>query len=731
MCALTTTKGRATDDSARFATTAVSVGERTPSICARTARGTDAGGAASGGLTPPGEEGGGGGKSVSGNHAQHSDSHAFTDSTLNEQQLSSQLPDYLREDYFITDEYFSSFGANHLPAQGQEVAQILLQLPNPQTLQMHISSPARCNLKQTRPPVALRHPYPYTEDLLALESRRPPPSHSVPEWLSQIVTPLRPHAWAAALASHPDRRLRDYICQGITQGFRVGFDHTVSCKPAGRNMPSTKAHPKPVDEFLQQEREAGRIMGPMPRSSLRPVQVNRIGVIPKSTPGKWRLIVDLSFPEGKSVNAGISPGLCHLELASVDDAVHHIIRMGQHSLLAKVDIAQAYRNIPVHPQDRWLLGLMWKGGLYVDTTLPFGLRSAPKIFCAVSDALQWILYQRGLEELVKYIDDLLIIGPPRSPRCGQQLALTKGVCTELGLPLAMEKVVGPIESLEFLGIELDTSAWTIRLPARKLQNLQEELERWARKSACKKRELLSLIGRLAHACKVIPPGRAFLRRMIDLAAKPQKLDHWVRMNEGFRSDLAWWRLFLTRWNGTSMIMPRIAKPTPDVVVFTDASGWGCGGHWNNRWFQYEWPREWVRKSIAMRELAPVVLAAGIWGAQWGQSWVLVKTDNQSVVDIITKKSSSDEGIMHLVRTLQFMMAAFQFELYVQHLPGVTNIAADALSRNSLQVFQREVATADREGVVIPQVLEQLVIRETPDWLSQDWRKRLGIICGWL
>ena len=58
----------------------------------------------------------------------------------------------------------------------------------------------------------------------------------------------------------------------------------------------------------------------------------------------------------------------------------------------------------------------------------------------------------------------------------------------------------------------------------------------------------------------------------------------------------------------------------------------------------------------MRELAPVVLAAGMWGAQWRQCWVLIRTDNQSVVDIVSKRSSPDEAIMHLVQTLQFILA---------------------------------------------------------------------------
>ena len=51
----------------------------------------------------------------------------------------------------------------------------------------------------------------------------------------------------------------------------------------------------------------------------------------------------------------------------------------------------AYRNIPVHPGDRHLLGIQWQGKTFVDTCLPFGLRSAPKLFNAVADALEWMI----------------------------------------------------------------------------------------------------------------------------------------------------------------------------------------------------------------------------------------------------------------------------------------------------------------------------------------------------
>ena len=109
------------------------------------------------------------------------------------------------------------------------------------------------------------------------------------------------------------------------------------------------------------------------------LQTSRFGVIPKNTPGKWRLIVNLSAPEGASVNDGINERVSSLSYVTVDDAAREVLRRGARSLLAKVDVESAYRAVSVHPDDRWLLGMQWDGGVFVDTALPFGLRSAQKI----------------------------------------------------------------------------------------------------------------------------------------------------------------------------------------------------------------------------------------------------------------------------------------------------------------------------------------------------------------
>ena len=141
------------------------------------------------------------------------------------------------------------------------------------------------------------------------------------------------------------------------------------------------------------------MVGPLAAGSI-PLHINRFGVIPKPhQPGKWRLIVDLSHPAGQSVNDGIQPELCSLAYASVDDAVALIVGLGKGTMLAKLDLESAYRIVPVHPDDRRLLGRMeWKGGWYVDTALPFGLRSAPKIFNALADGLMWIMGHNGISD---------------------------------------------------------------------------------------------------------------------------------------------------------------------------------------------------------------------------------------------------------------------------------------------------------------------------------------------
>lgn len=343
-------------------------------------------------------------------------------------------------------------------------------------------------------------------------------------------------------------------------------------------MKSVKEHEEVVEQYIGAECEARRLLGPLEKSSYPQIHVSPFGVIPKSEPGKWRLILDLSSPGGRSVNDGINKEWCSLSYVSVDDIAARNVHQGRGALMAKFDLKSAYRQVPVHPDDRSLLGMEWRDQLYVDTALPFGLRSAPAIFNAVAEALAFIIRQRGVTGLDHYLDDFLIVGRPKSPECNQSLA----TCAESGFPVATEKTEGPVTTITLLGIELDSEQLQLRLPQGKLGKLRELVEKWRRKKTCTKRELQSLAGHLNHACKVINPGRRFLRGVFGLLSQFHRRDHLIRLNAAFRADMEWWHVFAQSWNGVSLMRDRDGT----TQVWSDVSGgWGCGACWESKWFQ--------------------------------------------------------------------------------------------------------------------------------------------------
>ena len=99
----------------------------------------------------------------------------------------------------------------------------------------------------------------------------------------------------------------------------------------------------------------------------------------------------MSSPSEVSVNDGIAPTLMSLLYIHIQDVIKEILALGPDSLLAKIDIKSAYRIVPVHPDDRHLLGMCFHDQVYIDAALLFGLRPAPKVFNALADALLWIL----------------------------------------------------------------------------------------------------------------------------------------------------------------------------------------------------------------------------------------------------------------------------------------------------------------------------------------------------
>ena len=104
----------------------------------------------------------------------------------------------------------------------------------------------------------------------------------------------------------------------------------------------------------------------------------------------------------------------------------------------------------------------------------------------------------------------------------------------------------------------------------------------------------------------------------------------IRLNRGFRSDLAWWQTFMVHWNGISFLSP--PSHLPVIELTTDASGsWGAGAWHQSMWFQLQWDHGAHTLSIAAKELIPIILACHTWGHTWYNRQVICRCDNQVVV----------------------------------------------------------------------------------------------------
>ena len=354
-----------------------------------------------------------------------------------------------------------------------------------------------------------------------------------------MPTPVSPDALRYVLVGY-NRNIVEYLLNGFQHGFRIGcFGLPAQQDKRVTNLKSAVEFPAVVDKKKAKELALGRILGPFdapaPSDNFR---MSPLGVVPKKTPGEFRTIHHLSYPEDSSVNDYIPKEISAVQYATIQDAIRLIKQQpGSQVFMAKVDIESAFRIIPVSPMDRPLLGFQWKGKFFMDAVLPMGVSSACAIFESFSTALEWIATSKlGATAIVHVIDDFLFIAHSRA-NCGQDLQAFVNLCLELGVPLAPGKTVAPTRVITFLDITLDTVLMEARLPEDKLEKANTLLEDFQRQQKVTLRVLQSLIGILNFACTVIVPGRAFLRRIIDMTVGVQKPHHHIRLTRQAKLDL--------------------------------------------------------------------------------------------------------------------------------------------------------------------------------------------------
>jgi hypothetical protein len=161
-------------------------------------------------------------------------------------------------------------------------------------------------------------------------------------------------------------------------------------------------------------------------------------------------------------------------------------------------VEDAFRNIDIHPSDYHLLGFTWNGFYHYDKCLPMGASSSCQMFEKFSSALQFIMETKYQVAGMSHI--FLLVGPPKSDKCQQDLDNFLTLCSKLGVPIKDEKTVQSTTVITIYGIEVDSCNMECRLPQEKINKVNKALVSSKHRKKLKLRELQSLIGLLNFAC---------------------------------------------------------------------------------------------------------------------------------------------------------------------------------------------------------------------------------------
>ena len=506
-----------------------------------------------------------------------------------------------------------------------------------------------------------------------------------------VPTSLNIPLWRSLLSEYTDVG----VCDFLEFGWPIGYDYRGALPSSVfRNHRGAIDFPSAVDSYLSTELRLGSVCGPFARNPFSsPYAVSPLNSVPKQGSDERRFILDLSWPEGSSVNDGICKDFylgepVNLTYPTVDDIAERIVQFGPGCLLFKRDLKRAYRQLPVDPYDYPLLGYSWGDQLFFDVRLPMGLRSAAMACQRVTNSVCFMLSQAGCFAL-SYLDDFMGISTP--PDADRHFELSGSLLQALGLQESSQKVCPPSTQMICLGVLFDTVNLTMSVTSARLRELQDAvLPQWLVKKSATKTELQSLIGKLAFVCKCVRPGRLFLSRLLDTLRSLRRPRHRVRLTADFRKDIRWWLRFLSVYNGVSFI-PNQLWSSPDSVFSTDACLTGCGGLSTSEFFHVEFPPSVLARfpAIHLLEALAIVVALRLWGRHWRGLRIFVYCDNSAVVSSLNSGRVQDKLLASCLREIWFLAAINEFELRACHITGVDNRGADLLSRWHLSSASRD------------------------------------------
>ena len=361
------------------------------------------------------------------------------------------------------------------------------------------------------------------------------------------------------------------------------------------------------------------------------------------------------------------------------------------------------------------LAFTFNGKIYINFTLPFGAASSCLIFEKVARAFQWIIINETKNSNIShYLDDFPLFADSEENLTAFMTEFYN-IMAQIGMPVAVEKTLGPTQLLEYLGLLLDLINQCIGIPEKKrtscLKKVQKLLDAKLSRSAVTVKHIQKVAGSLNFLCQALPAGKPFLHSLYALTrgspGKSAKGGHHRRISQEVFDDLLMFKEFLQETAHlkvkTVPFLVRLSIDNDQVLLYADSAGArdkGFGCRYQNHWTQGFWSDTSLfdnnyKPNIALLELYAVAIAIELWAPALSSKTITLKSDNQAAIAMLNRKRSDIPAAMYLIRHLTKTCLHFQVYIQASYLPSKANLWTDLLSHNRMEEFWQTFPHADR------------------------------------
>ncbi|PPQ76790.1 hypothetical protein CVT26_001757 [Gymnopilus dilepis] len=518
--------------------------------------------------------------------------------------------------------------------------------------------------------------------------------------LSRITTPYNANEWSRVLdecnltSSYPN------LVHDLLYGSPIGNPPSISETFIPDNMPSAHLHPEIIEDFLLEERDAGRMSGPFSFKDASlifrgPFRTAPLGLVEKE-PGtaKFRMIRNFSARDQfhTSTNDWLDSHDIVIKWHSCYSMADTIASAPPGAQVASLDVVKAYRNSPIMPSHKAYIPIQWDGLIWVDHNAPFGLATSGNIQGTVGDATVDVVEKKGADRVLKWVDNFNFFRFPIGQNSNGtfiyafDLERLYAITNPLGIPWHPIEEEGNDFAFEtdYLGFHWNIAEKTVQLVEKKRMKYLTKLQAFLQKRKASKKDVTSIHGTLQHVAFVFRDGRSFLPTLSKFAASFRSKFTSRTINSSIRNELSWWLTALSIPNVKRTLNPR---PTIDPDIWVDAStSWGIGLVVGERWAAWHCIKGWKSdgRDIGWAEAVAIELAV-LWltvNPLYHDAQILIRGDNTAVIDAYRKGRSTNKQRNLVIRRIAGHLAAVNMSIVPFHVCSEDN-RADPISRGNL------------------------------------------------